>query len=79
MARESHKGRVAINCNRALPRDDALLRRLLVLRFTYGERIEPERAREFEERVRPRLCKLRAIGAYVAKRVVEDPSLPKMD
>ena len=61
-----------------MPRDDALLRRLLVLRFTYGERIDSEKAREFEERVKPRLEKLRAVGFWVAKRVVSDPKLLEM-
>jgi hypothetical protein len=51
--------------NRYLPRDDALLRRLKVLRFTYGERIPEERAREFESKVKPELRKLKAIGGFI--------------
>jgi len=52
--------------NRYIPRDDALLRRLKILRFTYGERISEERAREFDENVKPRLGKLKAIGFFIA-------------
>lgn len=65
--------------NRVLPRDDALLRRLIILRFTYGERINPERANEFEKEVKPQLGKLRAIGYWVAKRVMENPELLDID
>ena len=61
--------------NKVLPRDDALLRRFMVIRFTYGERIDSERAREFDERVKPRLKKLEALGHWVAKKILEDPEL----
>ena len=56
--------------NRYVPRDDALLRRFKVLTFTYGEKILEEKAVEFESAVKPRLGKLKAIGDYVASRVV---------
>jgi hypothetical protein len=52
--------------NTYLPRDDALLRRLKVLYFTYGERVPEDRAREFEREVKPKLNKLKAIGDYIA-------------
>ena len=52
--------------NKTLPKDDALLRRLLVLHFSYGERIEQEKAKEFENKVKPRLTKLKAIGNYIS-------------
>jgi hypothetical protein len=52
--------------NKYLPRDDALLRRLKVLYFTYGERVPEDRAREFEREVKPKLKKLKAIGDYIA-------------
>ncbi len=61
--------------NKVLPRDDALLRRFMVIRFTYGERIDSERAREFDERVKPRLKKLGALGHWVAKKILEHPEL----
>ena len=57
--------------NKHLPRDDALLRRLDIMRFTYGEKIDRERAREFDEKVRPGLAKLRAVGAFIASYVLE--------
>jgi len=64
--------------NKYVPRDDALLRRFVVLQFTFGERIPEEKAREFEEVVKPRLSKLQAIGRFaasyaVARGVPEDP------
>jgi transposase-like protein len=52
--------------NKYLPKDEALIRRLDISRYTYGERIPEERAREFEEKVKPRLVKLKAVGDYVA-------------
>ena len=61
--------------NRFLPKDDALLRKMLVLRFTYGERIPEEKAREFESKVKPRIKKLKALGLYVANKIINDPNL----
>ncbi len=52
--------------NKYIPRADALLRRLKVLCFTYGERVPGDRAREFESKVKPELRKLKAIGDYIA-------------
>jgi hypothetical protein len=52
--------------NKYIPRDDALLRRLKVLQFTYGERVPEERVKEFESKVKPELKKLKAIGDYIA-------------
>ena len=52
--------------NRYIPRDDALLRRLKVITFTYGERVPEDKAAEFENKVKPELKKLKAIGDYVA-------------
>ena len=65
--------------NRSLPRDDALIRRLIILRFTYGEKIPEEKAKEFDNKVKPRLGKLKAIGYYVAKRIIEDPGLLEIE
>ena len=61
--------------NRALPRDDALLRRLLVIGFTYGERIDVEKAKEFEKDVKPRIRKLESLGYWIAKQILSNPSL----
>jgi len=65
--------------NRILPREDALLRRFIVLRFTYGERISKEKAREFDRTIKPRLKELEVIGKWVAKRIIEDPSILEED
>jgi len=65
--------------NKILPREDALLRRFIVLRFTYGERISKEKAREFDRTIKPRLKELEVIGKWVAKRIIEDPSILEED
>ena len=70
---------LVLTSNRTIPKDDALLRRVLVLRFTFGERISPTRAREFEKQVKPRLKCLKAIGYWVAERVVSEPKLLEID
>jgi hypothetical protein len=61
--------------NKSLPKDDALLRRLLVIKFTYGERIAPNRASEFDDSVKPRLDKLSTIGYWISKQILENPQL----
>ena len=61
--------------NRALPRDDALIRRLIVLRFSYSEKHPEDKIKEFEVKVKPQFGKLSAIGYYVAKRITEKPEL----
>ncbi len=61
--------------NKAYPTDDALARRLLVLHFTWGERVSDERAQAFENEIKPKLKLLSAIGNYIAKRVAENPDL----
>jgi ribosomal protein S27AE len=58
--------------NRYVPRDEALVRRLKILRFTYGERLPEEKIKEFEEKVKPRLEKLAAIGKYIASRIMAE-------
>jgi len=64
-----------LTSNKYLPKDDAVLRRLTVLRFTYGERISQEKAVEFERKVKPRIKELRAIGDFAVKKVVENPEM----
>ncbi|MEM1606486.1 MAG: hypothetical protein QXW41_09600 [Fervidicoccaceae archaeon] len=63
--------------NTYLPRDDALLRRFIVINFTYGDRIPPTRVKEFEEKVEPRLQILSEIGKCIATLVKEHPELLK--
>jgi hypothetical protein len=57
--------------NKYLPRDDALLRRFKIRRFTYGDRIPEDKVKEFEVKVKPRLPKLQALGRFIACYVVE--------
>jgi len=64
-----------LTSNKVLPQDDALLRRLIVVSFTYGERVSKDKAREFERNVKPRVGKLRTLGTWIAGKVLEDPSL----
>jgi hypothetical protein len=61
---------IIFTSNRYIPRDDALLRRLKVITFTYGEKIPEDKATEFESTAKARLGKLKAIGDYIASRVV---------
>jgi hypothetical protein len=58
--------------NRYLPRDDALLRRFKVRRFTYGDRIPEDKVEEFEVKVKPRLPKLQTLGRFIASYVIEN-------
>jgi len=64
--------------NRMLPSDDALLRRLLVVRFTYGEKISPEREKEFKN-IKLQLSKLKVLGMYIASIILEKPEILEMD
>jgi hypothetical protein len=64
--------------NRVLPQDDALLRKFDVERFTYGEKIDLEKEKIFENEMRPRLKKLKALGDFIIwhilnNRLKEDP------
>lgn len=58
--------------NKYVPQDDALLRRLTVITFTYGERLPPERINEFSTKARPRLVQLQALGKFVASYVMRN-------
>lgn len=69
-----------LTSNRFLPRDDALLRRFKIVTFSYGEKIPPEKQKEFREKVETRLGVLSEIGKCVAKSVIENPNiLDKLD
>ena len=57
--------------NRYLPRDDALLRRFAVVSFSFGEKISGEKAGEFEEKVKPRLGVLKALGNFAASYILD--------
>ena len=59
---------VIFTLNRDLPKDDALLKRFLVLTFTYVfSKTVREKMDEFERKVKPRLKKLNVIGFAVFK------------
>lgn len=60
--------------NRFLPQDDALLRRLYVITFSYGEKIPVERQWGFRERVEPHLGVLSEVGACVMGMMLESAS-----
>ncbi|MEM4620798.1 MAG: hypothetical protein QW607_11380 [Desulfurococcaceae archaeon] len=62
---------VIFTSNRYMPRDDALVRRLKIIQFTFGEKIPSEKQAEFKEKVEPRLNTLSEIGKCIAKQVVE--------
>jgi len=66
---------VMFTSNRVFPRDDALLRRLIVIHFTIDEKIDQRRAEEFETSIKPHLKKLNAIGKAIANLVMQDPTL----
>jgi len=65
--------------NKVVPNDDALLRRLVVLTFTYGEKVSKERAREFEKEVKPKLKALSALGQWAASKILGAPDLLNKD
>jgi len=58
------------NATRA-PEDEGLVRRVYLYHFTHSMVLPQERVREFEERVKPRLGRLRALGAFAAHYVME--------
>jgi predicted RNA-binding Zn-ribbon protein involved in translation (DUF1610 family) len=58
--------------NKYVPQDDALLRRLIVITFSYGERLPQEKISEFNNKVRPRLAQLRALGKFIASYVMRN-------
>ena len=62
-----------------MPKDDALLRRLYVIPFSYGERIDPREQGSLRETAKPQLKKLQALGHYIAKKVIDNPSLLYLD
>jgi len=70
---------IIFTSNRILVSDDALMRRLMVLTYSFGERIPPEKAREYEENIKPNLPKLQVVGRYVASLVMNNPSVLEED
>ena len=61
--------------NKYAPRDPGLLKRLILMVFSYGEKIPLEKQKVFEEKVETRFSKLSPIGYWVARKIVENPKL----
>ncbi|MEM1533255.1 MAG: hypothetical protein QW164_04195 [Desulfurococcaceae archaeon] len=57
--------------NKFMPQDDALVRRLRIITFSFGEKIPLDRQKEFKEKVEPRLSLLSEIGKCITKIVIE--------
>ena len=72
---------IIFTSNMFLPRDDALLRRLKVLNFTYGEIIPVDKAKEFESRILPLIkSKLKPLGRFIANYMIKNkPRDPEQD
>ncbi|MEM0188841.1 MAG: hypothetical protein QW550_05610 [Saccharolobus sp.] len=68
---------VIFTSNRVLLNDDALLRRIKVLHFSFSEKIPPEKQKEFKEKVEQNFGILSEIGKCISKVVLESQD-PKM-
>ena len=66
---------LAFSSNKYLPKDEALLKRLLVIKYTWGERIPKERIKKFKQEIEPQFHKLAAVGKWIANRIVNEPKL----
>ena len=55
--------------------DPGAFRRLLVIRFSYYDRLQEEKIRQFEAEVKPRLEKLAGLGAFAYKLLRENVEL----
>jgi hypothetical protein len=73
---------LSFTSNSYVPRDVALVgKRLYVVTYSASEALNPEKEEDrvlmkrFESEVLPRLSVLKAVGQYVASRVIENPSL----
>ena len=70
---------IVFTSNRYVPKDPGLIKRLLILNYTYGERIPPEKQDHFKKEVESRFSKLGVLGHWIAKRIVDNPELLEMD
>ncbi|MEO0202348.1 MAG: hypothetical protein ABIL37_01315 [candidate division WOR-3 bacterium] len=61
--------------NKFFPKDDALLRRLKIIQFSFGEKIPIEKQREFKEKVEQRLNLLSEVGKCIIKQVLDGQEL----
>lgn len=63
-----------ITSNYPPPPDDSLLKRLIVLHFSYSEKVPHEKQDKFRAEVEPRLELLKEVGNCIAHLVLENPS-----
>ena len=75
---------LSFTSNKYLPRDDALInKRLWVLRYSYSERVDPRKDKDkiekFRREIEPQFHKLKAIGYWIAKRLLDEPKLIELD
>jgi hypothetical protein len=75
---------LSFTSNNYLPSDPSLIgKRLVVVKYSYAEALNPEREEDralmdrFEREILPRLGELRPIGGYVASRISKNPELLK--
>lgn len=75
---------MSFTSNSYIPRKQGLIdKRLYVISYSYTEAFKPEKLEDnekinrFEVEVKPRLCILKALGRFIAKRVIENPALLK--
>ncbi len=55
--------------------DPGAFRRLLVIRFSYHDRLREDRIREFETRAKPRLETLKHLGTHAYSKLRENMEL----
>ena len=70
---------IAFTSNKYIPREPGLTKRLLILVYSYSERIPREKQEMFKKNVEPRLAKLKSLGYWVARRILEHPGLLEKD
>jgi len=70
---------ISFSSNHYVPRDPGLVKRLLIITFTYNERVSKVMTDKdigvFRTQVEPRFSVLKALGKYVAHKVSEDPTI----
>lgn len=66
---------IVFTSNRYMPREPGLSKRLLLLIYTYGEKIPKEKQKLFKEEVEPRFNKLAALGHWITNKIINNPEL----
>ncbi len=70
---------IAFTSNRYLPREPGLVKRFLILIYTYGEKVPEEKQKLFKEEVEPKYSKLAALGYWIANKIINNPELLEID